>query len=84
MHGNPVMMLLLVIDAGLKRMHERCQYEHLVAVPGHAVQSCFLKAELLLDHPERVLNLGADVLCSCRRITLVRPTWASLITSLPP
>ena len=38
-----------------------CQHMDLAAVLGQATQPGLLKAELLLDHPERMLNLGADM-----------------------
>jgi len=38
-----------------------CQHMDLAAVLGQATQPGFLKAELLLDHPGRMFNLGADM-----------------------
>lgn len=38
-----------------------CQHLDLAAVLRQAAQSRFLKAAMLLDHSEWVLNLGADV-----------------------
>jgi len=49
---------------GQDQIRQRCQYIHLAAVLGYAVQSGFLKAKLLFDYPERMLNLGADVVLS--------------------
>ena len=40
---------------------EGCQYMDLAAVLGQATQPGLLKAELVFDHSERVLDLGADM-----------------------
>jgi hypothetical protein len=40
---------------------QRCDHVDLATVLGHPAQPSLLKAELLLDHPEWMLTLGADV-----------------------
>jgi hypothetical protein len=47
----------------------------LAAVLGQAAQPGFLKAELLLDHPKRMLNLGADVSFGSLDQILQLPFW---------
>ncbi len=44
-----------------EQIRQRCQHIDLAAVLGQAAHPGFLKAELLLDHPEWVFDLGADV-----------------------
>jgi hypothetical protein len=44
-----------------EQIGQPCQHIDLAAVLGQATQPGLLKAELLLDHPERVLDLGADM-----------------------
>jgi len=48
-------------STGQKQIRQRCQHVELAAVLGQAAQPGFLKAKLLLEHPKRVLNLGAGV-----------------------
>ena len=52
-----------------------CQYMDLAAVLGHAAEPGFLKAELLLDHPERMLNLCSDVSFASHDQILQLPFW---------
>ena len=42
---------------------------------GQATQPCFLTAEPLLDHPKRMLNLGADVSFGSLDQILQLPFW---------
>ena len=49
------------LSTRLKQVRQRCQDIDLAAVLGQATQPGLLEAELLLDHSERMLNLGADV-----------------------
>ena len=44
-----------------EQIGQPCQHIDLAAVLGQATQSGLFKAELLLDHSERVLDLGADM-----------------------
>ena len=61
---------------------------NLASILGQATQSGLFKAELLFDHPEWVLDLGADVcLCSLDQI-LQHSLWrvgqrSALATGLP-
>ena len=48
-----------------EQVRECCQHLHLAAVLEHAPQTGLLKAELLLDHSERMLHLGADMSFGC-------------------
>jgi hypothetical protein len=45
---------------GQEHVRQSCQHIDLAAVHGDAEQSGFLKAELIVEHPERVFNLRAD------------------------
>jgi len=54
---------------------EGCQYMDLAAVLGQATQPGLLEAELLLDHPKRMLNLGADVSFGSLDQILQLPFW---------
>jgi len=47
----------------------------LAAVLGQATQPGLLEAELLLDHPERMLNLGADMSFGSLDQILQLPFW---------
>ena len=49
------------LPSGLKQIRQRCQDLDLAAVLGQAAQPGLLKAKLLFDHAEGILNLGADV-----------------------
>ena len=49
------------MSSGLEQVRQRCHHIDLAAIFDEAAQAGLLKAELLLDHPERMLNLGADV-----------------------
>ena len=53
------------LPPGHEQIRQGCQHIDLAAVLGQATKSGLLKAELLFDHSERVLELGADV-CLCR------------------
>lgn len=48
-----------------KQFRKGCQHVDLAAVLEHAPQAGLLKSELLLDHAERVLALGADGIFGC-------------------
>ena len=49
------------MSSGLEHVRHCRQNVDLAAVLSQATQPGLLKAELLLDHPERMLNLGAHV-----------------------
>jgi hypothetical protein len=49
------------MSSGLEKVRECRHHIDLAAIFGEAAQTGLLKAKLLLDHPERMLNLGADV-----------------------
>ena len=50
---------------------------NLASILGQASQSGLLKAELLFDHPEWVLNLGADV-CLGSLDQILKPSFWSV------
>ena len=52
-----------------------CQHMDLAAVLGQATQPGLLEAELLLNHPKRVLDLGADVSFGRLDQILQLPFW---------
>ena len=49
------------MSSGLEQVRECRHHIDHATIFGEAAQAGFLKAELLLDHQERMLNLGADV-----------------------
>ena len=53
------------MSSGLEQVRECRHHIDLAAIFGETAQAGLLKAELLLDHPERMLNLGADVSFGC-------------------
>ena len=60
---------------GKVQIHQCCQHMNLAAVLGQATQPGLLEAELLLDHPKRMLNLGADVSLGSLDQILQLPFW---------
>ena len=44
-----------------EQVRQRCQHNDFAAVLGQATQTGFLEPELVFDHSERVLDLGADM-----------------------
>jgi len=63
------------LPSGLKQVRQRCQDLALAAVLGQATQPGLLKAELLLDHAEGMLELGADVGFGCLDQILQPSIW---------
>jgi hypothetical protein len=53
--------LTVVGQSGLEQVRECRHHVDLAAIFGEAAQASLLKSELLLEHPERLLNLGANV-----------------------
>ena len=53
------------------------QHIDLAVILCQATQSGFFKAELLFDHPEWVLDLGADV-CLCSLDQILKPSFWSV------
>jgi len=49
------------MSLGLEQARECRHHIKFAAIFGEAAHASLLKAELMLDHPERMLNLGADV-----------------------
>ena len=63
------------MSSGLEQVRQRCHHIDLAAIFDEAAQAGRLKAELLLDHPERMLNLGADVSFGCLDQILQLSIW---------
>lgn len=60
------------MSSGLEQIRQRCQQIDLAAVLGQAPQLGLFKAELMLDHTEGMLDLGADM-SFCRLDQILHP-----------
>jgi hypothetical protein len=55
-----------------EQIRQRCQHIDFAAVLGQATQPGFLETELVFNHSERVLDLGADM-CLGRFDQILQP-----------